>query len=70
MIGWLIEQRGLQPMWLKQIGRMCAWTEYASEAIRFARPQDAQAVLDGLHWLEVLGLQNTFVSCHEWTDRP
>jgi hypothetical protein len=61
--GWLIEMRGGQPKWAA-VNSSCGWhwTMDASEAVRFSREKDANAVRS----FHFLGAEDVFVSEHGW----
>ena len=59
--GWLIELKGTCPKWWRVGGGIEPdWTADASQALRFARKQDAESYIDDIGWTEA------FASEHIW----
>lgn len=62
--GWLIELRGSRPQWLENVYLDETWTYDAAKALRFARKQDAEHVINEIGWTEA------FASEHVWCAVP
>lgn len=61
--GWLIELRGNSPQWWSLTdteGEGGYFTNDSLKALRFARKQDAEAVIEDIGWTEA------FASEHQW----
>lgn len=59
--GWLIELKGTTPTWCFSLYGDDTWTADAARALRFARKQDAESVINEIGWTEA------FASEHVWS---
>lgn len=69
---WLIETKHLgAPAWWSRVDNeddgVCGWSHDSLKAIRFARAQDAQAIIDFYGWTEVVPTDHLWLDdAHKW----